>query len=87
MKTEKQLNYDILETTRTIAEKHPELSKYIEEMPVKILYTGDTEINNLSLRDYHESLESFLKQYGLFHRADAMKINELLSNSFLFCQN
>ena len=59
MKTEKELSFDILKTTRTIAEKHPELSKYIEEMPVRILYTGDTQIDNITLLDYYESLESF----------------------------
>ena len=40
MKTEKQLNADILKITLLIQEKYPELSKYITEMPVS---NPDTE--------------------------------------------
>lgn len=87
MKTEKELNYDILKTTRTIAAKYPELSKYIEEMPVKMLYTRDTKIDRITLQDYYESLESFLKHYGVSHRADSIKINEMRLDSFQFQQN
>ena len=36
MKTEKELNADILKKTLMIQEKFPELSKYIEEMPITI---------------------------------------------------
>ena len=36
MKTEQELNSAILEITQTILNKYPELTKYIEEMPVTI---------------------------------------------------
>lgn len=36
METEKELNAKILMKTMTIQKKYPELSKYLEEMPVTI---------------------------------------------------
>jgi hypothetical protein len=72
MKTEKELNSDILKVTMTIAEKFPELSKYIGEMPVTIPDTTDPEINNKNLQDYHDSLDGLLKKYTKNHK-DASK--------------
>ena len=36
MKTEAELNADILKVTMTIKDEYPELSKYISEMPVTV---------------------------------------------------
>ena len=44
MKTAKELNTDILNMTMKIQETHPELSKFISEMPVKSLDDKDDEI-------------------------------------------
>lgn len=63
MKTEKQLNNDILEITMKIKEKFPELSKYILEMPVTIPYTENPEVTRKALLDYYDSLDILLKDY------------------------
>jgi hypothetical protein len=67
MKTEKELNNDILKITMTIEEKFPELSKYIEEMPVAIADKSNSEITAKNLKDYYDSLEALLKNYTINH--------------------
>jgi predicted nucleic acid-binding Zn-ribbon protein len=74
MKTEAQLNSDILNVTMAISEKFPELSKYIIEMPVTIPDTDDPEINIKNLSDYKESLETLLKKYEKEHSSEKNKI-------------
>ena len=63
MKTEKQLNTDILEITLKIKEQFPELSKYITEMPVTIPNEENPEMNCKSLQDYYDSLSILVKDY------------------------
>lgn len=63
MKTEKELNRDILQITMKIKEQFPELSKYVLEMPVTIPVTDNPEINRKALQDYHDSLSVLLKDY------------------------
>lgn len=63
MKTEKELNSDILQITIKIKEQFPELSKYVLEMPVTIPVTDNPEINRKALQDYHDSLSVLLKDY------------------------
>jgi hypothetical protein len=70
MKTEKELNEAILKITMTIQEKHPELSKYIGEMPVTIPVTDNPEITTKILQDYYESLLVLLKKYSVEHSPD-----------------
>jgi hypothetical protein len=60
MKTEKQLNADILKITLKIAETFPELSKFIAETPVQKVEMG-VSLNNLI--DYCESLETLFRDY------------------------
>ena len=67
MKTEKELNNDILKITLTIQEKFPELSKYIAEMPVTIPDIDNPEINIKNLKDYYDSLDNLLKKYATSH--------------------
>ncbi len=67
MKSEQDLNYDILKMTMTIEELFPELSKYIGEMPVKILDSRDTEMNIEDLLSYYSSLDAVLKNYASYH--------------------
>lgn len=71
MKTEKELNADILKITLLIQEKYPELSKFIGEMPVTIPDAAAPEINNKALRDYYESLALHLKNYTKSHEGGA----------------
>jgi hypothetical protein len=67
MKTEKELNDDILKITMTIKESFPELTKYIEEMPITIPNNSNPQINLKSLKDYYDSLENLMKKYAKNH--------------------
>ena len=67
MKTVNEINKDIIETTMVIDETFPELSKYIEEMPVTIPNTNEPEINETNLKDYQSSLDALLNKYAAKH--------------------
>ncbi len=67
MKTEQELNNDILKITSMIHEKYPELSKYIEEMTVTIPDKTNPEITLKILQDYYNSLDALLKKYAPNH--------------------
>ncbi len=67
MKTEQQLNADILEITLVIQSEYPELSKYSGEMPITIPNESHHIINLKSLQDYYESLSCLLEDYRLNH--------------------
>lgn len=66
MKTEKELNAAILKKTLMIQERFPELSKYIEEMPITIP-VNNPEINLKQLTDYYNSLENLIQKYAKNH--------------------
>jgi len=51
----------------SIAEKFPELSKYIGEMPVKISYVSGSGINIKTLKDYYASLQAVFEKYTTYH--------------------
>ena len=63
MQTEKEWNAKILAITMLIQEKHPELSKYLAEMPVTIPDENHPEVNIKALKDYYDSLDSLIKRY------------------------
>ena len=63
MKTEAELNADILKMTLTIHAKYPELSKFITEMPVTIPDKETPEINGIHLKNYYDSLVSLVDGY------------------------
>lgn len=67
LKTEKQLNEDILKITLLIQEKYPELSKYILEFTVTNPDKEHPEINVKHLADYYDSLVNVLKTYAPTH--------------------
>ena len=67
MKTESELNADILKITLLIRDEYPELAKYISEMPITIPDEESPEINVKILRDYYESLEAIMKKYASNH--------------------
>jgi len=60
---EKELNSKILKITMTIKDHYPELSKYLDEMPVTIPTEKDPEITLNHLQTYYESLNSLLNKY------------------------
>ena len=64
MKTEAQLNDDILKITLMIREKYPELSKYVSEMSITIPDVKSPEINAKILTDYYDSLEAIVENYA-----------------------
>lgn len=75
MKTEKELNKAILDITMKIRNDHPELSKYLIEMPVTIPDILDPKINVRTLTDYYNSLEIILKNYTLNDTANETERN------------
>jgi AAA15 family ATPase/GTPase len=64
MKTENEIEEAILKITMKINTEYPELSKYLEEMPVTIPDIKNPEINIKILQDYYNSLDSILKKYS-----------------------
>lgn len=66
MATEKELNEAILTITLKIQSEFPELSKYIEEMPVTIP-TANPEVKLKNLKDYYDSLNNLIKKYAKTH--------------------
>lgn len=64
-KIKKELNSKIMEITMKIKDNYPELSKYLEEMPVTIPAKKDPEITLNQLKVYYESLNSMVNKYKL----------------------
>jgi hypothetical protein len=64
MKTENEIEEAILKITMKIKTEYPELSKYLEEMPITIPDIKNPEINIKILQDYYNSLNSILKKYS-----------------------
>jgi hypothetical protein len=67
MKTEIELNAEIMSITLMIQEKYPELSKYLAEMPITIPIDANPEINIKTLQDYYNSLNVLVEKYVLPH--------------------
>lgn len=64
---ERIINEKILRITLTIKEKYPELSKYLEEMPVSAPDEQHPEVSINRLLQYYESLNSVLNGYKKEH--------------------
>lgn len=67
MKTEEEINKAILKINMKIKEEFPEISKYIQEMPITIPDTDNPEINSKTLQDYYDSLIVIVKNYSENH--------------------
>ncbi len=67
MKTEAELNENIVKMTMTIRNEYPELMKFLGEMPVTIPNSESPEINVKILQDYYDSLEDLLRKYAPNH--------------------
>jgi hypothetical protein len=63
MKTEKELNADILKMITKIEEIYPELSKYIGEMNISTSNSYVDEIYLKNLKDYYDSLCALFTSY------------------------
>ncbi len=60
---EKDLNSKILKITMRIQDHYPELSQYLEEMPVTVPSENNPKITLNQLQSYYESLISLLNKY------------------------
>ena len=67
MRTEKELNNDIVDITLRITTNYPELSKYLKEIPVSIPDKEHPEINIKVLQEYYNYLESIFEKYDENH--------------------
>lgn len=67
MKTEVELNNNIIKITKKITDLHPELIKFISEMPLHISYKKNSEHDVKNLQEYYNSLESLLIKYSTTH--------------------
>lgn len=65
LETEAYLNEEILSMTLKIRAKYPQLSKFIDEMPVTIPNEKDPEVTRKALKNYLESLKNLLNKYVL----------------------
>lgn len=63
----KSWNAKILKTTMKIQEEYPELSKFLEEMPLTVPSNTNPEISANYLKTYHESLVEMLNNYIIEH--------------------
>lgn len=63
MESEAELNAEILKITMTIKDHYPELSKYLEEMPVTIPSKYKAGVSRKSLSAYYESLKAMVSGY------------------------
>lgn len=61
------INAKILSITLKINKEHPELSKYLSEMPVTIPTDENPEMNLKILTNYYDSLVKLLKEYCIEH--------------------
>ena len=67
MESQKYLNDNIRLITLKIQEEHPELIKYINEIPRNYLVKKEGEVNNKALKEYLDSLNNILETYSKKH--------------------
>ena len=68
METEAEINTKIMKLTMVIQENYPELSKYINEMPVTIPVDATPEVTIKSLQKYHDTLLTWFRNYVAEHQ-------------------
>ena len=69
MQTIEEINQKILLKTLDIKTNYPELSKYIEEMPVTIPNLENPQITLQNLKEYYHSLNVLVINYASTHIA------------------
>ncbi len=67
MNTELELNEKILGITNNIREKHPELLKHLNEMPITVPYEENPRITVKTLTAYYDSLVILVEDYEENH--------------------
>ncbi len=73
MKTKTEVEKDILNITMEIHNKFPELSKFIEEMPIQYAKNDQPEMAAASLKKYYNSLNELVMEYKRTHSPDLLK--------------
>jgi len=68
METEKEINEKIMKVTMVIQENYPELSKYLNEMPVTIPIDSNPEMNVQALSKYYDTLLTLFRNYVAEHQ-------------------
>ena len=68
METEAEINAKIMKVTMVIQENYPELSKYINEMPITIPVDNNPEINRKNLEKYYQTLVTWFRNYVAEHQ-------------------
>ena len=68
METEKEINAKILKVTMVIHDNYPELSKYLNEMPITIPIDSRPEVNIKNLQKYYETLVELFRNYVAEHQ-------------------
>ena len=81
MNTEAEINAKIMKLTMVIQENYPELSKYINEMPVTIPVDTNPEVNIKNLQKYHDTLLTWFRNYVAEHQLNY--INQRSGNGHL----
>ena len=67
MKTDAELNENIVKMTMTIRNEFPELMKFLNEMPETIPNFENPKMNTKILQDYYDSLEDLIRKYSPNH--------------------
>ena len=68
METIEELNAKIMKITMVIQADYPELSKYLNEMPVTIPNQKEPEIDQKNLQKYYDSLIELFRNYVAEHQ-------------------
>jgi len=68
MEREEELNSKILKITMVIQENYPELSNYLNEMPITIPMDANPKVNVKNLEKYYDSLVNIFRNYVAEHQ-------------------
>jgi hypothetical protein len=68
METEAEINAKIMKLTMVISENYPELSKYLNEMPITIPIDSNPKINAKNLQKYYDNLLDIFRKYVAEHQ-------------------
>lgn len=66
-KTEHNWSERVVNMLATINNTHPELAKYLNEMPVTLPDLKNPKLDDLAMKAYYDSLCVLLKNYSLEH--------------------
>ena len=68
METEEEINAKILKLTMVIHDNYPELSKYLNEMPITVPIDSNPKVNVKNLQKYYDTLLTLFRNYVAEHQ-------------------